>query len=136
MTHDLYEMTDEQRNALFKNTAINDAVATKIAGWKFEVVQDKADRPWFPHGPGHRVWYHESLGAAGNAYAESPSFVSSADAVMPLLDGRAWSLSRRGEWYWVRIDLGLEINAVGSAMAFPMAACIALLRTINVEVEI
>lgn len=112
MTINLKTATPEQINA---------AVAEYVAGWRYTQPSDKMGE----------LWDNER----GELELDGPSFATSADAVLPLLERQEW-WSKIGHTNHVEVgyyDDG-PCMAYGEAATFPMAACIALLNSKGIEV--
>lgn len=77
--------------------------------------------------------------ASGSYYFYTPFYATSANAVLRLLEkcqhfDHNWNCVHKQHWVWVKIE-GYD-KVIGSDPIFARAACIALLRANDIEVEI
>jgi hypothetical protein len=109
-------------------------VAEKVAGWVPTKQQIDA---W-------QTWAHVSGCDTSRENAEQtakicdrPHFSRSADAVLPLLNQKAWTCeATNGAIHTMVTIYGAVTNHSAIAHAFPLAACLALLRAHGIQAEL
>lgn len=115
-TLDLRGLSNAERDAM-----VNCAIA-ETQGW----IDCRLTKRGFPIG--------QKPGTMAESYSSIPPYSTSADAVLPLLEMRTpWRADCGGEHgYFVQVWKGISSSGqpyeTGNAQAFPLAACLALLR--------